>query len=181
LTPSERVKAQRAELLSSVRQLVQAGVTLSVSSIAAERGLGRNTFYEHFQTIEGAVAACVEEARNRLSEALGRGLEVTQVGTPSEHARGLVRALVEFREKNPDRWLVLERHGNEQLVATLSDAVERLHDVYAAAGASKAVLPPVLRCGATWALLGIIDASMRDVQRADIVDDGAELLGRLLR
>lgn len=182
LTPSERVRAQRAELLAAVRQLLSAGAALSVSSIASECGMGRNTFYEHFQTVDAALTACVDEARARLVEALERSLSVTGVATPSERARGLMSTLLAFRESHADRWLVLDKHGNEQRVKAVSDAVQRLHSVYAAAGASKVVLPTLFCSAATWAILGVVDAAARGLApRSEAVDQGAEVLGRLLR
>ena len=124
LSPSERVKAQRTELLMAVRQVVLAGEVPSVSSIAAARGLGRNTFYEHFSTVDAAVAACVEECAATLELQARLSLDEAAVATPSERARSLGSTLFTLRDEQPDCWQVLAVHGPKQLDAVIRRAVQ---------------------------------------------------------
>lgn len=181
-TPSERARLQRAELLLAVRQVVAGDEVLSVSSIAAARGFGRNTFYEHFSTVEAAVDACVQDCGGLLDAAIAEGLDVNSVATPSEHARRLGLALVTFTAHHADVWTVLLRHGQATLEAALFRAAEQMHRIYAGAGAGRAAWPRLALAAASGAVLGLLnEARGRDYADAEVVDELVATLGRLLR
>lgn len=181
-TPSERVKGQRVELLAAVRHLTARGEALTVTSIAGARGMGRNTFYEHFPTVEAATAACVKECVDLLVEAVHSSQDTPPVATPGERSRALGAALHQFRQEYGDRWRVMLIYGQTELASVLGFAVERVHQAYVAAGAGRAEQSPLMAAGATGALLGLLaEAERRQYPESQVVEELASVLGRLLR
>jgi AcrR family transcriptional regulator len=181
-TPSERVRAQRGELLLAVRQVTYAGETLSVSSIAAARGLGRNTFYEHFATVEAAVEACVGECLSTFEEAVVWSLDANRVVTPSERAREFGAAVLEYCWEQPDRWRMLTELGRVRFEVAMQRAVEQLHQSYVRAGAGRAAWSLLAAAATTGAVMGILrEAVGSQCDAAEVANEFAATLGRLLR
>lgn len=182
LSPSERVRAQRAELLHAVRQVLGRGEVPTVANVTAARGLGRNTFYEHFQAVDLAVHACSEECAAVLKETVMTRLGVASVATPSERARELALALTEFRSTERERWMVLRNHGLGGLEAVLRGALATLHDFYVAAGASRAAWSSLSSAAATGAVLGVLfEADARTYEQHEVVEELVAVIGRHLR
>lgn len=181
-SPSERVKLQRAELLGAVRHLAAGDQSLTVSSIAAARGLGRNTFYEHFPTVEAAVLACVEESAGVLEQTLAANLNAGAIATPSEHARTFGSSLRMFRVEHWERWALLGARGPGARDGVIRRAVEALHLLYVKAGASRAVLPPLSVAAISGAVIGLVDASAGgEHSESEVAEEFAAVLGRLFR
>lgn len=181
-SPSERAREQRAELLLAVRQLVAAKAGLSVSSIAGHRGLGRNTFYEHFTTVEAAVVASVEEAGGVLTRVLAAALETDALVTPSEHGRRFAAALTGFVAEEGERWAVLSAHGEEALDAALRAGITRVHGSYVDAGAGRATWSLLNMASACGAVRGVLREGERgEASFEELSEELAAVLGRLLR
>lgn len=182
LSPSERVRAQRADLLLAVRQVLAAGEVPSVSSIAAARGLGRNTFYEHFSTVEMAIEACVHDCAEMLEAAVSASIAMDGVATPSEQARRLSGALSAFVTEQPEAWAVLSDRGQERLTALLERESERMHRIYMGAGAGRVAWSRLAKAATSGALVGLLTAARRgEHSELEIVDEMVATLGRLLR
>jgi AcrR family transcriptional regulator len=165
-----------------VRQVISTREILSVSSIAAARGLGRNTFYEHFATVEAAVDACVVESATLLEALAMASLDPAVVATPGERARALGSALRKYRVEQTEHWQVLANHGSIHLQSTIQAAVEGLHQIYVSAGAGRVAWSSLAGAATTGAVLGMLAAAERDASTIEaFVEEFGATLGRLLR
>lgn len=181
-SPSERAREQRAELLLAVRQVVVTGNVPTVSSIASARGLGRNTFYEHFSTVEAAVEAAVDEAAALLAQTLARAWDDDLLVTPSERTRRFSTALVGFVDERADRWVLLGEHGDERLEQTLRAGIAEVRASFVAAGSTGGVWSDLKMAGASGAVRGILGERARGAANAaEITEELVSVLGRLLR
>ncbi len=84
----ERSQQQRRRLLRAVAISFSQPGDATVQSVVKIAGVSRNTFYEHFENIEPALAGAAEFAGELLEHALARRLEVER--TPVARFRALV-------------------------------------------------------------------------------------------
>lgn len=181
-SPSERAREQRAELLLSIRELVAAKQALSVSSIASVRGLGRNTFYEHFPTVEAGLAACVEEAGTALTRRLVEALDDGALVTPSEQGRRFARAVVAFANDEKEGWALLVLHGDDACEEALRIGITHVHSSYVDAGAGRATWSRLNMAAACGAVRGVLREGARsEAEVEQVSEELAALLGRLMR
>jgi AcrR family transcriptional regulator len=68
LTASERARIQRQHLLHTALELiVKSGLPrLTVEQVVREAGMGRNTFYSHFENTDELLAAVLKDAASRF-------------------------------------------------------------------------------------------------------------------
>lgn len=182
-TPSERVRQQRSALLAAIRELMANGGSLNVAEITQRCGRGRNTFYEHFPTVEEALEAARHEATETLRDSLEEALRDAGGLTPGDVAKRLGETLVAFRDDGEGRWDLLVKHGRPKLDAALHHAVERVRAVYIKAGAAGGEPAPLLLWAAVGALVALVDApELRgEGLPADVSAHAALVLSRLLR
>lgn len=160
------------------------GGTVSVATIVGGCGLGRNTFYEHFATVEEAVGATVAEAADTLEGLVTNAFDEDTVRTPSEQAKALGRALVEFGQSERPRWTVLRSNGSEALDAVLLRLVHRLHAEYVRAGAGRAHWTALGAAATAGAVKGIVEGYERRrgaCTEVEVIEALGDVVGRLLR
>jgi AcrR family transcriptional regulator len=68
LTASERARIQRQNLLHTAHELIlRSGLPrLTVEQVVREAGMGRNTFYSHFENSDELLAAVLKDAASRF-------------------------------------------------------------------------------------------------------------------
>lgn len=175
---------QRAELLAAVRQVAKAGGTLSVSSVVGARGMGRNTFYEHFATVEEALKITAEEATERLRQHIGQVLEQSGDGTPSDVARMVTVGLLDFVDAGDERWGILVRHADDVLDQVFRELVGHIHQVYVHAGAARAEVTQLMLTAVVGALAELLNTYARAANRpsrGDVIEHVVVVMSRLLR
>src|SRR5690606_11169279 len=118
---SERARQQRTHLLLAVERLARQGAVPSVAEIAACAGVGKNTFYEHFQGAADALLAAVNVAlvnlRSELEQVSGGG----EVDTPSAYAEQLAQCWISWCQDRSDAFVLLEEHARNALHTTLHE------------------------------------------------------------
>ncbi len=182
VSPSERARGQRAELLAAVRQLVRDEAVINVSNIAGARGMARNTFYEHFATAEEALETTAQEAAEQLKNYRDRALEDHREGTPSDVARGVSVALMDFVDTGDWRWQLLAKHAEAMFDAVLDEVVGDLHRVYAHAGAAGVDIRALTVTAARGAVRALLNAyAANSAPREDVIEHVVVVLSRLLR
>lgn len=98
-TPAERHAQQRERLLLATAEMFD-GRTVTVSRIVAHAGVSRNTFYEHFDDAEHALASVTQRALELFSRAAVQAATASR--TPFDELRALARAWMEVVEQHPD-------------------------------------------------------------------------------
>lgn len=68
LSASERARRRRELLVDAARTALVAGESLALEGLLKRSGLGRNTFYGHFENVESLQAEVVQLALEHLSE-----------------------------------------------------------------------------------------------------------------
>jgi AcrR family transcriptional regulator len=151
-----------------------------LTHVVLEAGIGRNTFYDHFEDVDAAVAAAGEDAVHASYDAL----VVAEAGarTPVERVRAIARAWVAFAGDHPDLAGALVRRatttplrpfGGRNLEAILAEA---LTEAKAAGAIGREPDPIRIRCIAAAFL-----AAASLIARAEAVspEEMAEMLSDL--
>jgi AcrR family transcriptional regulator len=127
LSREERHSAQRRKILESLPPLIaERGNAFTVDDVVDAAGIGRNTFYVHFEDADAATAALLWEALDELNAAL----EAVRASarTPLARVRGVTAAWAHCAATNPALSLLAhaEAEGggvNGALAAHLNEAV----------------------------------------------------------
>lgn len=99
-TDEERRVAARQRLLEATESVVAAqGGAATAAEIIGRAGVGRNTFYEHFDSVRGAVEEVARGAAEQTSMALRRSSSAAR--TPRERMRALSYAWLEAVSQRP--------------------------------------------------------------------------------
>jgi AcrR family transcriptional regulator len=108
LSRGQRRARERAGLVRAAAWArAEYGHGLTLAHVVLKAGVGRNTFYDHFEDVDAAVAAAEEEGALVSYDALveaGAGAR-----TPVERLRALSRAWVNFAANDPDLVSALSR------------------------------------------------------------------------
>lgn len=100
LSRAERAAAQRQQLVDAAAALLaQDPCALTVSKIVHRAGTGRNTFYDHFQSLAAVSAAVRKQGTERASAFIAR--ESRTSWTPIAQLRALSRAWLHFAASEP--------------------------------------------------------------------------------
>lgn len=159
---AERHAEQRDRLLLAVAEMFD-GRAITVTRIIAHAGVSRNTFYEHFDDSEHAIACVTQRALELLARAAS---DVTSTSrTPFEELRSLTRAWIAVVERHPHFVELGLRHDEpsaslspvgRQFMTFMQGAIGRArHDalvvsapspgaLYAAAGSAEALARSVI-------------------------------------
>lgn len=100
LSRGQRRAQERAGIVrAAARAHATHGRALTLTHVALEAGIGRNTFYDHFGDVDAAVAAAEEEGVHVSYSAL----VAAEAGarTPVERVRSIARAWVAFAADQP--------------------------------------------------------------------------------
>jgi AcrR family transcriptional regulator len=106
-TRAQRAERERQALTSAARRAVQelAEHDLTVGVLCERAGVGRNTLYLHWPSVEALVSDVVQEAEGRLRSALV--LDAEQLRTPRTRLSALTLRWLEFAADAPDHAGVL--------------------------------------------------------------------------
>jgi AcrR family transcriptional regulator len=100
LSCDDRRVAQRLRILAATaRANAEHGRALTLSDIVLEAGVGRNTFYEHFEDVDAAIRAAVAESIEGTARAIEQA--VADARTPIERLRSMARAWVASALERP--------------------------------------------------------------------------------
>jgi TetR/AcrR family transcriptional regulator, fatty acid biosynthesis regulator len=103
----------RRKLLEAASRLVakEGSARLTLRELAAEAGMGHNSIYRHFQSVEEMLLTLIEDFSNELREGLQHAR--TQVPLGELPSRVVVAWLLDFALANQDVFVVAmrERHG----------------------------------------------------------------------
>lgn len=193
-TGAERHQEQRLRIMDAIVSLSVAaavGSLPSVSDVTTAAGVGRSTFYEHFDGVAEAVAAAVaSEARGLVTAVLD---DQAWPRTPGDYAAQVAQGWLTWCREHPQRFQLLARFGPEVLNRALLRTCQRAHRVFYAAGYSGAHIDGglVLAAAGALAALGgavgtgsVARAGGRDAIEPDVVESDViarEVLLRLLR
>lgn len=134
---SERAHGQRELIVAAAQRLLRANTPLpasfSVSDLCAATGLGRNTIYGHFASVDALREEVLTECTRALLDALAQPLDVPS--TPLDELRRLCEAWLTSASLHPEATLLAIRWRRDALAAALSSALERLVLRGVAAGA----------------------------------------------
>lgn len=126
-----------------------------MAEIVACAGVGKNTFYEHFQSAADALLAAVNVAladlRSELKQVNGRG----EVCTPNAYAEQLAQCWISWCRDTSDAFVLLEEHARNALHTTLHGAVRETHRKFAVAGYAAVDLEPARVVAVTGALVAL--------------------------
>ncbi len=96
-----RADGHRSAILGAAARIRAASDgTLTVTDIVALAGVGRNTFYEHFEDADAVVAALDEIAVRDLDHALDAG--ASRAATPIAQLRSVASACLEYSRVHPE-------------------------------------------------------------------------------
>lgn len=96
-----RADAHRSVILGAAARIRAASDgPLTVTDVVALAGIGRNTFYEHFEDADAVVAALDEIALRDLEDALDAG--ASRAATPIARLRSVASACLEYSKVNPE-------------------------------------------------------------------------------
>jgi AcrR family transcriptional regulator len=186
LSRHDRQAAQRERVVASVAKVVAEGRELSVASVVAMAGIGRNTFYEYFDDVEHALRAISARAQSEFTTRVDSAL--LSARTPLERVRALARAWAESLFADPElAKLALRAEPTTRDSAQLSVLGRQVADVLENEVASRSALPGLSDRLRTTAVAALFDA----VGRAQLAESPmaldelqrvlAELAVRLLR
>lgn len=134
---SERAHGQRELIVTAAQRLLlespPAPASLSVSDLCAATGLGRNTIYGHFASVDAVREDVLTECTQPLLTALARSLDVPS--TPLDELRRFCHAWVTVASVHPEATLLAARWRRDALSEALSGALERVVLRGVAAGA----------------------------------------------
>ena len=130
-----RHEIHRRRLLDATRAAVAAvGAATTATQVVGLAGVGRNTFYEHFQNVEGAVAAAyretLDEIRQTIDDAVGaartpieglRALTTAWLAAAPLHS-GVLLAALSGGDAERDARALLRREIEDQLWSALASA-----------------------------------------------------------
>lgn len=124
LSRADRRAAQRLRILdATARANTEHGRALTLSDIVLRAGVGRNTFYEHFEDVDAAIRVAAAEGIEGTTRAIEQA--VADARTPIERLRKTARAWLESALGRPGLPSMRfgERTGLEEALGkVLSDA-----------------------------------------------------------
>src|ERR1700753_829934 len=118
----ERQARARQPVLDTTAQALATGEA-TATDIVLRAGVGRSTFYEHFEDVDDAVSAATREASERVRASLRAAVE--HAHTPRERRRARAAAWVAEVSRAPAAAGLLEQSGpageylREELQTTL--------------------------------------------------------------
>lgn len=157
-TPSERARHAREAILDATRRALLDGTEEpSVADICGLTGLGRNTFYGHFESSHEPVRQVVDESITQIESALLEAtlLESTPYAAATEFSEGWFRVV----RSEPDAVRIAARCGADRFEAALRARLVALYESGARAGVYRRVLDPER----VTALTGLVRALSLDV------------------
>ena len=120
LSASERARRRRQLLVTAARELFIVGETFSLESVLRRTGLGRNTFYGHFENVDALRKEVVAVALESFCLP-GRGM--LQSATPIGAVRAFAEAWVERISIHPKDASVVLFVGRDLLTEELSEHI----------------------------------------------------------
>lgn len=124
---AERWAEHRSRLIRAAADAFAAGERLTVDSVRARAGAGRNTVYAHFPDIDQLLRAVQSTAVSAVTKRVSMAIDSAR--TPMEALRGLARAWLEAVDAEPTLMNALVRDQarvdallEEQLRKTLGPA-----------------------------------------------------------
>lgn len=122
-TDEERRDATRVRLLEATEAVVAAqGSAATAAEIIGRAGVGRNTFYEHFESVRGAVEEVARGAAEEMLAALRRSSSTAR--TPRERLRALAFTWLEAASQRPVVAGALGLTPTTEAAATLVEGLE---------------------------------------------------------
>ena len=122
-TDEERRGAARQRLLEATAAVVaDQGAAATAAEIIGRAGVGRNTFYEHFESVRGAVEEVARGAAEQTLAALRRSSSTAR--TPRERLRAIAFTWLEVASQRPVVAGALGLGPPTQAVAGLVDGLE---------------------------------------------------------
>jgi AcrR family transcriptional regulator len=170
-----RHEIHRRRLLDATRAAVAAGGgPATATQVVGLAGVGRNTFYEHFENVEDAVGAAYRETLDEIRQAIEDA--VGDARTPIEGLRALTTAWLAAAPRHSGALLAALSGGDRERGARAAlrhDLEDQLWSVLASARAAGAVgirVEPVrLAC-----IAGAFERAA-----ADVADDGETDVARV--
>ncbi len=124
LSAQERAQAQRAAIVDACRRLlVEVSGWPTVSEIVRDSGVGRNTFYEHFDQASAVAEEVMDAAQAALERHL-RGFRRKGSRSPAEAMRSLGQAWAEGVGDKETLLSVLVEHRRREVVGVLRRELE---------------------------------------------------------
>lgn len=181
-TVSERLNVQRSLIEQAIRTLLVHlhPHTMTVTQLSKATGLGRNTLYGHFPSIETACQSVVEDCWQELAAELA--LRPLASSTPMTLCDELSRRWLGAAAAQPEALRILFRCQPDRLAAQLSSELEDLWSLGAKAGAFAPVPDPVRIRALRASLLQLLDEVSRQGATAEhCATVMSDLLMRCLR
>lgn len=161
---------------------------MTVARLQLQVGCGRNTFYEHFDDINGAVQAACHESGSTWDAEIRQFLGALTPRTPGDAITELSLIWAAWSQFDQARhWKLLERFGGARIDGGLLTAVAHIHGLLVSAGGASGVISQTLAAAVCGALRAIVrevhqqSALPDDVKQTAIADTSREVLSRLLR
>lgn len=175
-SPSERIRRQRSQLLTTVRRLASHGTPPTVTQVVNAAGVGRNTFYQHFRGAEEALESAAEADGAHLSACLEQVSQDDVALTPGQHSERLAEAWVRFCKEMPEAFALLNLHAPATLETALGQAIRHTHRALVHAGYAPAEIgeASMLAVGGAFRAVGSALAPNRASQSAAEGLDAAE-------
>lgn len=180
VSPEQRRADQHARLLDATTQvLARDGERATATSVVHAAGVGRNTFYEHFASIDAAIEEISKDAIDEMDRELRAALAVAR--TPIETLRVLGRTWIAAIDVRAELATGLLRRRDNASSSGLSHAGELfrrvLDGVIADARDASAITP---RSGDRRILAMSAAAEVLALEHLAAAADDAELLSDLL-
>ena len=126
-----------------------------MAEIAACAGVGKNTFYEHFEGAADALLAAVNVALADLRSELAQANRREELNTPTAYAEHLAQSWISWCQDRSDAFVLLEEHARNALHTTLHEAVRDTHQKFAGAGYAAVDLEAARMVAVTGALVAL--------------------------
>jgi AcrR family transcriptional regulator len=159
--------SQRRKILEAVGRVAAEQGEVTVGEVVTAAGIGRNTFYEHFDDARAAVEALEREGLARLRALLDARMEDAR--TPVEQLRALSAGWVEVVRDSACSALFRAHAGGPDRATARGELEERLRAVLLEARAAGTVarVPEAIR---VTCLAGAFDAVADRIVSDDAVD-----------
>jgi TetR/AcrR family transcriptional repressor of nem operon len=144
-TDDARREDAHARVLAATAEVVASrGAATTAAEVIGRAGIGRNTFYAHFASVDAAVAEVVRGVAEAVSEALHGS--AAPVRTPRERLRALASAWLAATSRRPFAMAVLldaSTEGRSLMLGALEAELRAALELARAAGTVSVPIEPL--------------------------------------
>jgi AcrR family transcriptional regulator len=175
---------RRLVAISAARSVFEIGRAVTVSDVVERAGVGRNTFYVHFDDLAGAIAAAEVEAFAVISSAF---ILPDEVRTPIERLRRAVSEWLSIAASEP--YLVMlvirgdgtPRGAHARLRDTIETALRNIAGSARTAGVIGRAIGPLRLRAMSGAFVAFAERIIEENRRIDLARPTEELVDLCLR